>query len=254
MHRRSVRTLVLGTLIFVALAPVSSWGKQHDVFDPDQTKAIERIARDYILRNPEILVEALRVLEARQAVAEDERRRAVLAAKRDELENDPGSPIAGNPNGSPTIVEFFDYRCPYCKAVAPRLARLLKEDPQLRFVYKEWPILGPVSEYAAKVALAAHGQDQGKYRAFHDALMAIKGRLTEQMVFDTAGRLGLDVERLRREMNSPEIAAIINRNKLLADSLGITGTPAFVIGDTLVPGAASQAQLEALVNRARQGS
>jgi protein-disulfide isomerase len=253
MQQLGLAARAAGVFALVVLASTPSWGEQHSVFDAEQTRAIERITREYILKNPEILIEAGKILEARRKVAEQERKRTALAANRDDLENDPGSPVGGHPEGSVTIVEFFDYRCPYCKAVAPRLARLLEQDRDIRFVYKEWPILGPASEYAANVALAAWKQDQSKYEAFHTALMTVKGQLTEDTVLQTARELGLDVDRLRSDMRSPEIVAIIDRNMALARSLGITGTPTFVIGDTLVPGAASLAQLKALVEQARQG-
>ena len=170
----------------------------------------------------------------------------------DEILNDPGSPVGWNRDGDVTIVEFFDYRCPYCRAVAPRLAQLKKEDRGIRYVYKEWPILGPASKVAARAALAAW--KQGRYEEFHEALMTYPGQLTEKGVFKTAERVGIDVDRLRQDMEAPEIAQALARTQQLASALGITGTPAFVIGNELVPGAVSLEQLKLFVRRARKGS
>lgn len=243
-----ILAIMLG--VFVSLSPDPALGSRH-IFDGEQTGEIERILRDYFLKNPEIMLEALQVLENRRRLAEQERLQNAVSANMDELTNDPGSPVGGNPDGDVTIVEFFDYRCPYCKAVAPRLDRLLSEDNEIRFVYKEWPILGPVSEFAARAALAAMKQD--KYEPFHKAVMTAKGQLTEDMVIDYTRRLDLDQDQLMRDMESPEVDAILNRNQDLAERLGITGTPAFVVGETLVPGAASLVQLKALVRQARKG-
>ena len=134
-----------------------------------------------------------------------------------------------------TIVEFFDYRCPYCKQVLPALQTLLKEDHKLRFVYKEMPVLGPASVTAAHAALAA--QRQGKYEAFHTAMMATKGQITDETVYKVAGSVGLDVDRLKQDMSAPEIEQALKANLALADALNIRGTPGFIIGNHIVPGA-----------------
>ncbi len=251
--QKPILAFLLGVLIASAAGFVATRAGLVAGLDTEPTQRIEAIARDYILENPEVLVQALRVLQDRRRLADQTRNRATLAAKRDELSADPAAPVGGNPDGNVTIVEFFDYNCPYCKAVYPRLAQLLAEDDQIRLVFKEWPILGPVSELAAKMALALWKQDPDNYQAFHAALLSVRGRLTQDAVFAAARGLGLDVERLKSEMESPEIAADLARNKALAGSLGITGTPAFVVGDRLVPGAASLAQMKALVERARNG-
>ncbi len=251
--RKPILVFLLGVLVASAAWFVATRAVLYAGFDAEQTRRIEEIARDYLLENPEVLVQAARVLRDRRRLADQTRNRATLAAKRDELAADPAAPVGGNPDGNITIVEFFDYNCPYCKAVYPRLVQLLAEDDQIRLVFKEWPILGPVSELAAKMALAIWKQEPDKYQAFHAALLSAKGRLTREVVFATAKRLGHDVERLKSQMQAPEIAADLARNKALAGSLGITGTPAFVVGDNLVPGAASLAQMKALVERARNG-
>ena len=224
----------------------------HDVFTPEERQAFESIIRDYLLKNPEVVLDVLSILRERQRLASAQQSRQQLANRRDDLLNDPDSPVGGNPEGDVTIVEFFDYRCPYCRTVAPRLAQLMKEDREIRFVYKEWPILGPVSVIAAKAALAS--REQGLYEEYHKALMTYPGQLTEDKVFQLGDRVGLDESRLRQDMEAPEIEDSLARIRALAAALGITGTPAFVIGDQLVPGAASLSDLRALVKRARESS
>jgi protein-disulfide isomerase len=206
--------------------------------------------RDYLLNNPEVLLEAMEVLQERQRVAEAEIVQKAIVARRDEILNDPTAPVGGNEAGDVTLVEFFDYNCPYCRRVAPTVARLEKADPGLRVVYKEFPILGPGSDFAARAALAS--QRQGKYFAFHNALMQADGNVTEETVIEIAREVGLDTERLGADMQDPAIDAAIARNRQLASALGINGTPAFVIGDHIVPGAVDLATLQGLVVRARQ--
>ncbi|MHA1566274.1 MAG: DsbA family protein, partial [Alphaproteobacteria bacterium] len=227
----------------------STWAEgATDVFDGLEKAAIEEIIANYIVENPELIVRALGVLEERQAAAAVDQRLASLAANREVLENSPGSPVGGALDGDVTVVEFFDYRCPYCKTVAPAVAALIGENG-VRVVYKEFPILGPESVFAARAALAAHRQ--GLYQEFHNAVMGQR-RVTEKSVLAAARKLGLDMEKLQRDMASPEIEKQLRDNFLLAQSLGITGTPAFVIGDQLVPGLASLEQLKSSVVAARR--
>ena len=149
----------------------------------------------------------------------------MLSDRHQEIFDDPATPVGGNPQGDVTIVEFFDYRCPYCKQVQPSLETLLDQDPKLRFVYKEMPVLGPSSVVAAHAALAA--RLQGKYDAFHNAMMAAKGQITDEVVYHVAGSVGLDVERLKRDMASPEVDQAVKANLALAEALDIRGTPGF---------------------------
>ncbi len=244
---------LLGSLVFLQNVIFErALASTHDIFTPEERQAFESIIRDYLLKNPDVILEVLNSLRERERLATAQRSREQLAVRRDDLLNDPDSPVGGNPEGDVTIVEFFDYRCPYCRTVAPTLAQLLEEDREIRFVYKEWPILGPVSEVAAKAALAAREQDL--YEEFHKALMTYPGQLTEDTVFQLGNRVGLDEGRLRRDMEAPEIKDSLDRTRALAAALGITGTPAFVIGDQLVPGAASLSDLRALVKQARKSS
>ncbi|UCI06514.1 DsbA family protein [Mesorhizobium sp. B1-1-8] len=206
---------------------------------------------DYILAHPEVLVQALQSLDERQRQAEAAEARKVLKARADDIFHDKQSPVGGNAEGNVTLVEFFDYNCPYCRMMAPVMDQAVADDAQLRIVYKEFPILGPDSVFAAKAALAA--DKQGKYAAFHKALYAAKTRVTEAVVLKTAAEAGLDVERMKADMRQPDIQTSIDRNAELAQALRITGTPGFVAGDQIFPGATDLATLKTFVNQARAG-
>jgi len=214
-------------------------------FTPEQRRAIEAIVQDYLTKNPDVLVAALHAAEAKLDRDADAKTASLIARHRRELYDNPETPVGGNPQGKVTLVEFFDYRCPYCKETQPSLDKLVAQDPQLRLVYKEFPILGPVSVTAAHAALAA--ARQGKYQAFHQAMMAARGTITEATVFRVAKSVGLDIDRLQRDMAAPEIGGAVEANLKLADALEINGTPAFVIGDRIIPGAVDMAGLEKLV-------
>jgi len=214
------------------------------------TEATERVVRDYLARHPEVVVEALRAAEERQRAAAHEQGRAAIQARQDELLRDPASPVGGNPRGDVTVVEFFDYNCPHCRRAAETMARLTEEDRGLRVVYKELPILGPDSLVAARVALAAHAQ--GKYLELHRALMATTEALTGPAVLEIARGLGLDETRLKADMGSAGITAAIEKNRALAQALGVSGTPAFVVGTDLVPGAIGLEAFRETIGRARQ--
>lgn len=218
--------------------------------DEGDRPAIERMVREYLIANPEVLVEAMQALEQRQQTAADQKARAALKQNRAQIFNDDASPVGGNPKGDVTVVEFFDYNCGYCKAVHDDAVKLVKEDGRLRYVYKEFPILGPGSIVAAKAALAARAQ--GKYLEAHNALMSHRGRLDEAAVLRVLGDAGLDVTKLKADMEAPAVAKAIESNLLLADKLGIRGTPAFIIGDELAPGAIKLDEMKRMVAEARK--
>jgi protein-disulfide isomerase len=211
---------------------------------------VEKIVRDYLLREPEIIYEALQELQRRQAEAEAARQKAAIAAHQDELLDAPDTPVGGNPDGDVTLVEFFDYRCAYCRRVVPSMRALLDEDRGLRVVFKEFPVLGEDSVRAARAALASQSQDG--YVPFHFALMAADD-LSIEGIRAAAAAVGLDPDRLEADMSSPEITAAIEANYELANQLGIEGTPAFVIGDQLIPGAVDKTRLDQLIRQARSG-
>ncbi|MER8715516.1 DsbA family protein [Mesorhizobium sp. M0815] len=204
---------------------------------------------DYILAHPEVVMEALQSLDARQREAAAKEAKAALAAKADDIFRDPASPVGGNAEGDVIMVEFFDYNCPYCRQVAPILAQAVADDPQLKIVYKEFPILSTDSVFASKAALAA--MRQGKYMAFHKALYAVKTRVTEAVVLKVAADVGLDVAKLKTDMQRPDIQASIDRNTQLAQALKISGTPSFVVGEQIFPGATDLATMKKLIEQAR---
>lgn len=208
----------------------------------------ERV-RAYILANPEVILEAAQLLQQRQQQAQADAAKGAIAARADQLFQDPGSPVAGNPSGDVTLVEFFDYNCGYCRSVAPMLSEVLRADRGLRFVFKEFPILGPTSEQAARAALAA--QRQGKYAVLHDGLMYAEQPLTDDKIVAVATSKGIDSARLIKDMGDPAITAVIERNRELAAALGINGTPGFVVAGKVVPGAVDRATLEGLIGEAR---
>ncbi len=242
-----MRRLVAAALLALAFQfPVAA-----QTFSPDQKKAIEEIVRAYILKNPEIIREAVEALQAKEQQSAEERRIEALIRLKDELAFDPGSPVLGNPTGDVTVVEFFDYRCPYCKRTAPVVDQLVKEDGRIRRVMKEFPILGPESLFASKVALAAKAQD--KYEPMHRLLIAAKGALDQETVMKLAKEAGLDMARLKRDISDPAIDEALKKNRELAGQLEITGTPAFIIGKEFVPGAAELDTFKTIVARARKG-
>jgi protein-disulfide isomerase len=208
-------------------------------FTPAQRQAIESIIHDYLTKNPEVMLDVLQAAEDKIKSDSRGKASAALATRRHEIFDDPEAPL----------VEFFDYRCPYCKQVEPAIEALVAEDPKLRFVYKEFPVLGPESVTAARAALAA--RQQGKYDLLHRALMGLKGQMDEAAVFKVASSLGLDVERLKRDMAAPDIDRMLKANGKLAEALDIRGTPGFVIGDEIVPGAVSLDALKQLIDAAR---
>ncbi len=227
-------------------------GTAADAFTPVQEDAIKALVRDYLMANPEVLIEAVQAYRERQQQMQMQQVDEVLTSRRDELDNDPDSPVIGNPDGDVVVVEFFDYRCPYCIRVAQSLREVVEEDGNIRMVLKEFPILGPDSVVAARMALAA--EKQGKYEDLHFALMSVSGKLTEDGAFKIAEQVGLDMDQLRSDMEDPAIEEMLQRNFALAQALQINGTPAFVIGDEVVRGAVDMRTLRQIVGKARAKS
>ncbi|PWJ20776.1 DsbA family protein [Jannaschia seohaensis] len=213
---------------------------------------VRELVLETIRENPQIVMEAVAILQRQEADAQAQAQSQVLEDERDLLERDPNAPVLGNPDGDVTIVEFFDYNCPYCRRVKPEIEALLASDPNVRLVYREWPILGEGSVFAARAALAAREQDL--YEEFHWALMGMNGRAEEAAVMRVAEEVGLDLVQLRRDMAAPEIEEHIATSMRLSQALGFNGTPSFVIGEALVPGLVEQEQLQALVAQVRDGS
>lgn len=210
---------------------------------------MESRLQGYLLANPEVLIESVNRLQARRQAAENSELSTVIAQRHDEIFNDPDSPVGANPKGDAVLVEFFDYNCPYCRQATPMLDSLEQEDKGLRLVFKEYPILGAGSVFAARAALAS--QKQGKYLAFHKAMMAYEGRITEESSLEVAANVGLDVERLKHDMTDPAIDEMIKRNVALAQALRISGTPSFVVGKEIVRGLTDANSLKRLIGSAR---
>lgn len=225
-------------------------GKTARGFNESQKKDIRKLVRDYLMKHPEVVIEAMREYQRRQREKQLQAARAAIKDNRNELLRDKDSVVAGNPKGDITIVEFFDYRCGYCKRVKAHLDLVVKNDPNVRVVYKEFPILGPASTYASRAAIASRKQGDDKYRAYHDALMAARD-VNPASVLAIAKQVGLDTAKLTKDMNDPKVGEIIRRNHELAEKLGIRGTPAFVIGNEMVPGAIGAAQFAAKLAQAR---
>lgn len=220
------------------------------VFDTEETEAIEEIVRSYLEEHPEIVIEAINAYREKLRLAEEQERQRVFAANQNELWNDPLSPVLGNPEGDVVIVEFFDYRCPYCKVTAPRLQAMMAEDPNVKVVMKEYPILSEESFDGARAALAA--AKQGKYEAFHFELMDNPGNLSERHLRTIARRVGMDADQMVEDMHSDEVEAAIRRNHQLGRRLQLTGTPALFVGPFFRPGAIELEEIRELVGQTRR--
>ena len=214
--------------------------------------ALGKNIREYLMANPEVLVEAMQELERKQDGQRDVVAQKAIQQHRRELQQDPDSPVVGNANGDVTIVEFSDYQCPYCKRAHQAVKAAIAADPKLKLVFKDLPILGEPSKIAAYAALAS--VKQGKHAAFHDALMEYGGKLDGDRISEIAIAVGLDITQLRRDMDDPKIKQIIDRNTALAAALGVRGTPAFVIGNQFVPGAVDADTLKQLIAEVRKNA
>ncbi|CTQ33672.1 DsbA family protein [Jannaschia rubra] len=240
---RALTPLLLSSTLALTVLPAAA----QDVSDA----RIKELALEAILENPQVVMEAVAILQQRDAEEAEAQAQATLGNSRDRLERDPNAPVLGNPDGDVTVVEFFDYNCPYCRRAGGEVARLLDADDQVRVVYREWPILGEASVFATKAALASREQD--RYAEFHEALMGATGRLDEASVMAIADGIGLDTDRLRADMEAPEVQAHIDTSMELAQSLGFSGTPSFVIGDMRAPGLVDADQLQEMVEAVRDG-
>jgi len=227
--------------------------EQPSSFTPSQVEQLHTIIKDYLVQNPQVLVEASQVLQAQQEKKMQTQAMSAIEQNKNALFNDAQSPSIGNKNASATLVEFFDYQCGHCREMAPQIEKLVSEDKNLHVVFKELPIFGGASEYAAKAALAAAMQSPEKYYKFHNALFSAKGPLTKETVLGLAKKSGLNVATLTKDMNSPEINKQIRDNFTLAQSLKIMGTPTFVIGNSAqtkfayIPGATSLSSLQSQI-------
>jgi protein-disulfide isomerase len=219
-------------------------------FSEQERDAIDRRVREYILENPEIIMQAVQILRERQEQQAQDARRQGVKQHAEALRDSGPLPVLGNPDGDVTIVEFFDYRCPYCRQVANLAVETAKADGNVRVVYKEYPILGPESEFAARAAIAA--AMQGRYAEFHKALMNDVQTVNQDSVMRLAEMMDLDVAQLKEDMRSDKVSETIQRTRQLGQQLQINGTPAFIVGTEVAPGAISRDQLEDMIAQARQ--
>ena len=218
-------------------------------FTPEQKKELGDFIRQYLMENPEVVRDAMQELDRKQQAAEDAARSDSLKAMSSEIFHNQDDLVGGNPKGKVAMVEFFDYNCGYCKRAFPDVMKLIDGDKDLKLVMKEFPILGPGSVYAARAALAS--RKQGKYWEYHLAMMAHEGRVDEAVADQIAEAQGLDLKKLKADMDSDEVTQVINHNMQLADSLKIQGTPAFIIDQTVIPGAVGYDALTATIKQVR---
>src|SRR5918997_5965212 len=241
----------LALAALIALAPPLA--AQTGALSDPQKQAVQQIVREFLLTNPEVIQEAIVELEKRQQEAQKTAQKGALASERNTLLHSPRGNIVGNPSGDVTVVEFFDYNCGYCKRALADLRTLMKADPKLRVVLKDFPVLGPESVEASRVGLAAKQQISGeKLFDFHTRVMETRGRVNGERAMQVAKEMGLDMARLQKDLDHAEVRAALQENMTLGDKLGLTGTPAFVIGDEVVSGAVGIEPLRKIVASTRQ--
>jgi len=217
-----------------ALAPA-----QAQTFTADQRQEIGAIVKEYLLAHPEVMQDVMAEMEKSQQAAETEKHRAAVAENKATLFSSPHQVVLGNPQGNVTMVEFFDYNCGFCKRAMSDMFDLIKTDSNLKFVLKEFPVLGEGSVEAARVAVAARMQDTTgkKYVEFHQKLLGARGAADKMRALAVAKEVGFDMARLQKDMDSDEVKATIDEDMKLADALGVNGTPSYVVGDEVIVGA-----------------
>ncbi len=222
-------------------------------FTDAQRTAIEGIIKDYLIKNPDVLQDALAEAEKRQVETQRLAQAAALKEAHELLTKGQHDVVAGNPNGDVTLVEFFDYNCGYCRKALGDVQALIKSDPKLRVVIKDFPVLGPDSLEASQVALAVAQQIKGdKLFEYHLKLMEQKGKVNGAKALQVAKDMGLDTAKLQKDMASPEVKAIVAENRGLGDRLGLSGTPAFIVGDEVIPGAVGVDPMRKTITDVRQ--
>jgi protein-disulfide isomerase len=247
----TLRSIILGAALALAtLVPAVAAG-----FDAAQRSEIEKIIREYLIANPQVLQDVMMELEKRQAAMDSQRQLAAVRENSKELFSSSRQVVIGNPQGNVTMVEFFDYNCGYCKRAMDDMLTLLKNDRNLRIVLKEFPVLGPGSLEAAKVATAARTQDKTgkKYLDFHQRLMGGRGQADKARALAAAKDAGFDVAKIEKDLESEEVKASLQESFKLAQALGLNGTPSYVIGDKVIVGAVGLEALQEGINTARCG-
>ena len=247
------QTLATFALAAALCLPASADAEPLDLgaMSDEDRAAFREEVRTYLLENPEVILEAIQILEQRRTADAQQSDRQMIRTNADQLFDDGFSWVTGNPEGDVTVVEFLDYRCGYCKKAQPAVAELLERDPNVRLIVKEFPILGPDSVTAGKLALAALELDPSKFGPLHDALMAHQGNLTEAAAYELAEDAGYETDALRELAGSTEIDDRLQKNYQLAQALGLQGTPAFVVGGEIIRGYLPADEMLAAVRDAR---
>ena len=236
------------------LAAVGSGpARAQPVFSDGQRAEIGRIVKDYLVANPEVLQEAMTELERRSQEAQRVAQASALKESRETLTTSPHGNVFGNPKGDVTLVEFFDYNCGYCKRALADVRALMRSDPKLRVVMRDFPVLGPESVEASRVAVAVKQQLSGdKLFEFHAKLMESRGRVDGARAIAVAREMGLDMPRLQKDTAGADVAAALSENQGLGEKLGLTGTPAFIVGDEVISGAVGIEPLRQVIASVRK--
>jgi protein-disulfide isomerase len=224
-------------------------------FTAPQATEIQSIVREYLIAHPEVLQEAMAELEKRQGMAEAEKHKAAVKEFSQAIFSSPRQVNLGNPDGNVTFVEFFDYNCGYCKRAMTDMLTLMKDDPKLKVVLKEFPVLGPGSVEAAQVAIAVRMQDKTgkKYLEFHQKLLGGRGQADKAHALAAAKEVGLNIAQIEKDLTSPEVKATLEESFKIAEALGMNGTPSYVIGSDVVVGAVGLQALQEKINTNRCG-
>jgi protein-disulfide isomerase len=236
-------------LLALALPPATRAAE----FSKAQSSEIQKIVHDYLVQHPEVIEEAINELQKRQQAAETVKHQEAVKAHAKQLFSSPDQVVLGNPKGNVTFVEFFDYNCGYCKHAMSDMLTLLKTDPNLKVVLKEFPVLGPGSVAAARVAVAVRMQAPKRYLEFHTKLLGGRGHADEARALAVAKEMGLDMARIRKDMKSPEVEKTLKQDFGLAQALGLNGTPSYVVGDDVLIGAVGLDALKQKIANARCG-
>lgn len=260
-----IKTAMAASLFTLASSSFAAPNNQASIaasVNPAEKTKIEAVVHEYLVKNPEVLVEAMQVLQRKQFEQAEQtvkQTKKIAATFANALFHQTGDPVIGNPNGKITLVEFFDYQCPHCVEMVPVVTAIVKANPDVRVVYKEFPIRGPLSETAARAALAAN--KQGKYQAFSHGLLQAARPLTDEIIFQVAKDAGLNIDQLKKDMNDKSIQEQVKNNIKLAQDLKLFGTPALFIGKTdshgkepinYMPGVMDQAQLQSMIDESKK--
>ena len=251
---KTFRSPRLLTAVLLGAAGIALVSLPAIALSPSERPEIEKIIKEYLLQNPEVLRDAMIELQKREAMAEAKERAQAVKANQKLIYESPRGVVVGNPKGDVTVVEFFDYNCGYCKRALDDMMTLTKADPKLKFVLKEFPVLGQGSVDAAKIAVAVRMQDKdgSKYMDFHRRLLGTRGEVNRDRALAAAKDAGLDMARIDRDLKTEEIDATLMESAVLADALGISGTPSYVIGEDVVPGAVGAQALQKRVEAVRK--